>query len=444
MTTESVGVHELLSRLVIAHELTPDSPRLRPEFFDVYESEWEFLTDYHKQFRTLPNVPTFCAQFPDFPFVQTERTAQWLVDEIEQTYIERQLRSKLIELGDRIDANPREAAKSLFDLAQDFMPYLGVGVGKRIELREDFANRVTDFRAIKDRPGMAGVTLGFGLLDDVTSGTRRGEIEVWFARPGEGKSFCLLHSAIAATAAGHDVTFVSPEMDRLETGIRYDALTLNVSSFAIANGKVSEMAFEEYARLGYDLDADHWGKLYFREAHDHGRFTTADLAQIILIDNPALLVIDGLLLIEPMKNDRDPRKRIINLMEEIKSLVVQTGVPIRLAHQANRQSEITTSRRAKNVTLDEMLPDLHNLAESGAVEQFVNRAIAIKRWQNREYLALRKNRNGPPTRMISALCDIDRGVISDVRIENAYEEIRVKSGGDDDSVAVEQKDELPF
>lgn len=416
-------IAELLSRVVSHHELMPNDARMKKVFFESFNIEWEYLVDYHSQFHALPNVATFCGQFPDFPYISTERNAQWLLDEVEQTYIEGLNRKITDEYAERNKLNPRDAAKWLGnEWRATLMPYASISVG----VPDEFTHGLESFTRWKHREGESttGIPSGFHLLDTETSGTQRGEIEMWFGRPGEGKSLYLLYGAIAATRAGYNVSYLSPEMSITEVRARYDAFMLNVSARKLLARSMSPDEFEStfaFARTVYS-SLDSWGEMYVREAQGHaGRFTVADCARIIELDHCDLLVIDGLLFIDPTDMNVDVRKRLTTLMEELKTLSVSSGVPIRLAHQANRKADEVKAKRKGWLT--DYIPDLGNFAEAGAVEQFANKAIAIRQIGNRVFLALRKNRNGEAKLFMSFHHDIDRGIISDAKVEDGLAEV---------------------
>jgi len=412
-------VSELISRMVIAQELLPDDYALKAEYFAAFPDEWDFLKTYHKRFRTLPNVATFVGQFPDFPFQQTDRTAQWLLDEVEQDFTGTLVASLLREVSDLNEINPREAVKELGHKANNLVLHTAT-----MRLRHEIESHSFPEDSVEWRKQLAkittGVPTGFALLDEVTFGTQPGELEIWFARPGEGKSLMLLNSAIGAQRAGFTVSYVSPEMTNRENDYRYAALTVHVSSSGMFSGNLTDADYNEFAARMKEFDEkkDDLGELYFRDAFGHGgRFKTSDIRRIIQEDRPHIVIIDGLMLIEPVLPNRDPRIRIINIMEELKAIATDTGVPIRLAHQANRESDVKATRKHKKYALDELIPDLSHLAESGSVEQYANKVIAIKQSHGRTYLALRKNRNGRCPRFISFFHDIDHGIIADVTLE---------------------------
>jgi replicative DNA helicase len=163
-----------------------------------------------------------------------------------------------------------------------------------------------------------------------------------------------------------------------------------------------------------------WPDIMFRDTDKLGRkFTTGDVRRIIDEDKPDILAIDGILLIQPVAKYRDTRERVMRVMDELKEIVTTTQVPMRLAHQVNRESEKRVSKK-KNKQEDSPLdavPTLDELAESGATEQFANRVIALRYVEGRIYMTVRKNRSGPMGDSLSARVDVDTGMISDERYE---------------------------
>lgn len=409
---------ELICRLVIAHELKPNDPLLRDEYFQIgCAEEWRFLKKFYAEFGLLPNAETFKTQFPEFAFIETTLTAQWLADDVAQDFLDFKMRDELTRIDAKRAENPRESVALLQQIGRDLLPYLSNG----LQSSDVFDQTVASAEVLRrcENKNLAGITLGFDLLDEVTKGTQQGEIEVYFARPGIGKSLILWYGAIQASNSGKRVSFVSPEMNRFEMDVRYQSFRLHVSALALISGEMDSEDRNEYMRTLLKLDdMPHGPAFRFYEPIGMGRkFTTEDVLRIIKHDDPHLVCIDGIMLIEPMQYDKDVRKRIINTMEELKRIVVETGVPIRLAHQANRESEGRVSKKS-SASLTERIPGLHHMAESGSVEQYANRAIALQRLNDRFYMAVRKNRSGPSGRIIQMEHDIDRGKFREIVVVN--------------------------
>jgi DnaB helicase-like protein len=414
-------MHEvaLLSRLIEAGSLQPYAKLgLRDEHFQVWGELWQFLKQYQSEHNKLPRLRTVRAQFPDFKFEVTSAEIEWLADEVQQEYLAGRYREIMLDTNKAVEVNPRDGIRDLMGKLNEFHALLGNVAGDRTPIIDYEAIRASEAarRAVLAQAGLIGATTGFALLDEVTHGTMPGEIEIYMARPGDGKSITLLYSCLRSWEQGKAISFVSPEMSLLEMGWRLDALQFHISMSALFGGKLPPDAVDYYRERVFEMmeTAKERAAFWFREPRGFRRFTTADMAAIIETDKPDVLAIDGLLLLDPVKKFRDNRERVINIMDELKQIVVITGVPMRIAHQANRQSELRgAGRRGKDMPIADKLPELHHAAESGAVEQFANRVLTMKLHNGRMYLKVLKNRNGPTGRTISCVFDIDRGEISD-------------------------------
>jgi replicative DNA helicase len=428
---------ELLCRLVIAHEMAPNDPLLRDEYFaETCEPQWRFLKEYYTRFGLLPNAETFKQQFDDFEWIEAERNAQWLADEVAQNYLDLQIQKGLADIDALRETNPRDSLELMQTKFQELLPYLGGGVKSSGDLWNP-EPEIAEAERRRENKEMSGITLGFDLLDEVTKGTQRKELEIYFARPGVGKSFIILWGGIAASRAGKKVALFSPEMERFEMGVRFQSYVSHVSSLEVVSGSMDRDDWDEYMRRLLKLDEERGAPIMFYEPTNVGRpFSTADIRQVILQDVPGIVLIDGLMLIEPVKKDKDIRKKIINTMAELKEIAVDTGVPIRIAHQANRQSE-GNGRRARNAVIEDVIPGLSHMAESDAVAQYANRAIALARVGGNLCLAIRKNRNGPEGRIITMLHDIDRGHFREVAIINGEMEVELLASGAETQPRVE-------
>lgn len=406
--------------------MKPNHPLLRDEFFKTCKEEWRYLKEYHAMAGSYPNRATFQTQFPDWEFMDTEHTAFWLAEEFGTQHIELQLNGLLDEAQTLNSENPREALEHLRDETKKLLPYLATSANDSGNLFDVQADLEEQMRRRTDVLG-AGITHGFGLLDNITKGTQKGELEAYFARPGVGKTFVLLYGALEAAKQGRKVVFFSPEMDRFEVGVRFQSFLFHTSAIGLFSGRLPDQEWQAHieAVTTFENDTD---RIMFYEPGTFGRkFTTSDIAAIVHSEKPDLVCIDGIMLIDPSKEETDIRKRIILTMAELKELAVDSGVPIRFAHQANRQIE--TGRKSR--TIEDIIPHLSHMAESGSVEQYSNRVFALARHQesNTLYIAVRKNRNGRAGDIIGVTHEVDTGRFRDeiiARGDTDLEEIQVQ------------------
>lgn len=411
---------ELITKIVIDQAMPRAVSVVRPEFFIAFPDEWAYLDGYFKQFRKTPNEATFVADNLTFPWSPTEFDVEYLADELRQDHVGRTVAKLLEETKEAAEINPSEATRLLLAQGQELLSLLGDSAHDRVDLREKAHTRYEHLRNLEVVDGLSGLTHGFALLDKKTRGTQEGEMELYFARPGMGKTSILLYGAYRAWKdQGAVVSFISTEMDESEIGYKFDSFAFNIAQSLVQSGQLPEDEWMRYAEELSDWAHGEHPGFFFREAGGLGRsFSTADLASVIKRDKPDLVCVDGLVFLEPVRREfKDVRTKLTLTIEELKQLVTTTRARLRLTHQANRESEIRTSRRSKTLTFDELMPNVHNLAEADATGQFANRAFAIKRIRNRTYIAIRKNRNGPENILVSFAFDADKGVIDEVRHE---------------------------
>lgn len=405
----------------------------RPEFFDTHHLKvLELIADYERQYGKCIDESTFRDQF-DSVWMPTDLQPEFIADDMAQTYIEAVASKMLEEALEALPDNPRVINQKLIAQLRDLHFKFGI-LQEPHDIIKAGPERIAALRKREINHGLSGITLGFDMLDEVTCGTQPGDIEFWVARPGNGKTFLLLYGAKKGYDQGKRISFVSPEMPAQEIGLRLDAMMYGISQMSMMSGKASVEEYDDY----YQAFADHedgGGAFLFRDAFTLGRrFTVDDLPRIIEQDRPDILIIDGLLHIEPMKETRTERERVMAVVQELRNITVETGVPMRIAHQANRLADQNTSgKRKKDTTAADFIPELVNLAEAAATEQWANRVICHKFQTDAEphtmFMAVRKNRSGPEGLIIQAAINVDRGVVGPEKRGDAVEE---ESQPDDD------------
>ena len=411
---------ELLARLVDTGTLAKHRYLLHAEYFVAYPEVFQFLSDYDLQFNVLPNRDTVHKQFPEIKLPESKVDVEWLIDEVAQDFIAGQLRESALIMTTALaseEADPRAIAKEYISKTSEMQGYFAEVVSTCTDALTDTNMTLAEFRR-KMEHGEAGITFGLPLLDKITNGgTKRAEIEIFMGRPGDGKTTMLLYTLFRANRAGHRVAFLSPEMERFEISTKIDTLRFHLSNEALIGMPTAEIIelYEEMIAAAQPMPP------FSIHVPNQRRFTTADVMAIADRERPAIIGIDGLLFLEPIKKYNGPRERITNVMEELKSVVRVTGIPLRIAHQVNRESEkLTSARRRRDSSKFDAMPQMHQLAESGSVEQFANRIFSIKHFaaEQRTYMVVCKNRNGKPGQFISCSNDIDLGYINDDREES--------------------------
>lgn len=249
-----------------------------------------------------------------------------------------------------------EAESSLLELRED-----GIA-GKQISRIGKTANDVLKMHRERLENGVDNMRIRTGIeeFDYVTGGLYKGELTVGAGRPGDGKTAVAMQIAMNAAMAGKHVCFFSLEMTALQTMNRlfagYGGVDANHLRIDGANP-------EDLAKMGKMADEFQNLPLYF----DHTSANSVEniRAQVMLQKRKKqcdLAVVDYLHLMKMENHGKETMDQMIGRnIQELKQLALDADIPILVLSQMNRNSV----NRADKVHI----PDLHDLRDSGVIEQ---------------------------------------------------------------------------
>ncbi|HKV74570.1 MAG TPA: DnaB-like helicase C-terminal domain-containing protein [Gemmatimonadales bacterium] len=235
---------------------------------------------------------------------------------------------------------------------------------------------------------LRGLSTGFEAWDELTDGFRPGQQIVLAGRPSEGKSALALRVA-AAVAAHGPVLYLSREMPRDELVERLLSSQARVTLKRLRNRQVFDNEFPRLARAAGEL---HGLNLHF-DSHTKTAAGVRFAAECLKAQQGALalVVVDYLQLLDYQGKASTRDLQIGEITAGFKQLAMDLQTCVLTLSQLNR----------KNVT-DGRRPELHDLRDSGNIEQDADQ-VAMIYWPEAEIekgptpvdLLLRKNRNGP-------------------------------------------------
>jgi replicative DNA helicase len=244
-------------------------------------------------------------------------------------------------------------------------------IDKAIQLIENFRNR---------KGHLQGLPTGFHRLNEMTSGWKAGEMIVLAARPGQGKTALALTFARRALEQrydeatdawkkpGHSVGMFSLEMTNEQLMLRLLASYGSEKLGDIRSGQLNDHAMEKLRLIAADMRE--W-PLYL----DDSSFLTVNqlrgkARRMKDRHGIEMLVIDYLQLLrsESAQAKDNRQNEVAEISRNIKALAKELSIPIIILAQLNRRSE-----EAKQE------PALHNLRESGAIEQDADVVMLLHR-----------------------------------------------------------------
>lgn len=249
-----------------------------------------------------------------------------------------------------------EAESSLLELRED-----GIA-GKQISRIGKTANDVLKMHRERLENGVDTMRIPTGIeeFDYVTGGLYKGELTVGAGRPGDGKTAVAMQIAMNAALAGKHVCFFSLEMTALQTMNRlfagYGGVDANHLRIDGANP-------DDLAKMGKLADEFQNLPLYF----DHTSANSVEniRAQVMLQKRKKqcdLAVVDYLHLMKMENHGKDTVDQMIGRnIQGLKQLALDADIPILVLSQMNRNS-VNRADKAH-------IPDLHDLRDSGVIEQ---------------------------------------------------------------------------
>lgn len=214
-----------------------------------------------------------------------------------------------------------------------------------------------------------GVFSGFQTLDDLTFGFQPTQFIVLGARPAVGKSAFAATIALNAARNGSKVGIISLEMPEEQLAGRMASIYSDMEFWRIYRNCFNDSAEE---RIFYSKSSE-MGNLpiYFSDKTDVSAAIIRGKA-IKLKNKYGLdfLIIDYLQLIETEGKKNDNREREISkLSRSLKLLSMELKIPVMVLAQLNRETEKNGDKK----------PKLHNLRESGSIEQDADLVLLLHR-----------------------------------------------------------------
>jgi replicative DNA helicase len=284
--------------------------------------------------------------------------------------VKRKIREKYNSLAEA----PAEFVEAIKKIELDF-----ITESKPKNIGELFAEYSEKYASRKERianGGAVGVITGFSKIDE-NCAFEAGGLVVLAAKTSVGKTALALNIAINAAMFGQKVLFFTAEMQVNELMHRVLAQLTGVSSlkFKYANADHSMAVATNEVEAIKD-------KISFIEA---SKITSSDICRIIEKEKDVdLVVVDYIqYLQDKVEKGQTNNDRVGQITRNLKSAAVGNSCAILALSQVNRAAS--------------GIPELHNLRDSGNIEQDSDIVLILHREDRDEVLAdlvVAKNRNG--------------------------------------------------
>lgn len=205
--------------------------------------------------------------------------------------------------------------------------------------------------------GVTGVSSGFHVVDEITSGFQKGDLIVLAARPSMGKTALALCFARIAALNNLSIGFFSLEMAAEQLTLRLLSAESGVPHHKIRNATIG---MDEWTSLTHVASKLANTKLFIDDAAMQTIMEVRAKARKLKAEHGLdLLVVDYLQLMKGHKKFENRQQEVSEISRSLKALAKELNIPIVALSQLSRAVDSRVDKR----------PILSDLRESGAIEQ---------------------------------------------------------------------------
>ncbi len=221
---------------------------------------------------------------------------------------------------------------------------------------------------VKDQE-LIGVPTGFSRLDLITGGLAKTQLIAIGARPSVGKSALINAIILHAASCGHNVGIISLEMPDIQIASRMSSIYSGLDFYKIFRNKLNDeegKGLYAYVQQMVNLpvmvsDATSVNVMDIRVKAN--KLKAKGKLDILFIDYMQL--IEG----EVTNRNYNREQEVAKMSRGLKLLAMELNIPVVVLCQLNRESEKAAGKK----------PQLHNLRESGSIEQDCDGVIFLHR-----------------------------------------------------------------
>ena len=346
---------------------------------------WKFIRDYSENNGTVPPTSLLLDKFRDFVPVDGVGATKYHLEELQAEYLNDSLKDILRSTATNVQAG--QGTKALEDIIQKTSELKkNTAVIRDIDVT-DIDSAVAYFEQVQKQNelGAIGIKTGLPGFDNyLPAGITPGQLGVFLAYPGIGKSWLSLYFAVQAWKQGKSPLIISLEMSETEVRNRVFAIMGEGlwSHRKLSNGQVE---IDDLKRW-HSKELAGKPEFHIISNDQGGEVTPSVIRGKIDQYKPDFIVVDYLQLMSPNQKSDNETVRMKNLSRELKPMAIAEEVPI----------IAISSATPDDVTKLDTVPTLGQTAWSRQIAYDADWVLALGRGTNSDIIecVFRKNRNG--------------------------------------------------
>ena len=360
---------------------------------------WNFIRLYAENNGTVPPSSLVVEKFRDFEVIKDVGATKHHLEELKVEYVNDSIKDILRSAATEVQSG--QGGQALEDLITKTSALKKNTSSIRDIDATDIYSAIAYFENVQEQQalGQRGIKTGLPGFDNyLPSGIMPGQLGVFLAYPGIGKSWMALYFAVQAWKQGKTPLIISLEMS--ETEVRNRVFTIMGEGLwshrKLSNGEIELDMMKKW----------HASKLEGRPpfhiiSNDSGGEVTPSVIRGKLDQyKPDFVVVDYLQLMSPNQKADNETVKMKNLSRELKLMAISEEVPIIAISSA-------TPDDVKDMST---VPTLAQTAWSRQIAYDADWVMALGRASNSDIIecAFRKNRNGFMGDFL-VQCDFDKG-----------------------------------
>lgn len=311
---------------------------VKPEYFQEQRNIYNFVLSFYREYGELPKLDVVKKNYPSFePQDHSNGFDYWLgelhnrrITQLQNNFVEAYLSQK------KAGASPQELSK-LF--AKVSLEVLDSQPSVRDVNLKDTEREKAEYQKKKEVGGLTGIKLGFPTFDNVTGGSKKGQLGILVGLPKNKKTWSLLFAAYNTWTAGERPLLISKEMSKEEMRDRLAWFDGKFSYPLFVRGQLDKRQEEKYfkalesrkSREDFIISADD-GDM------DQGSGVSLVAAKIERY-KPTIVFIDGAYLLNDDRTGGDDWKSTRNVFRDLKRLARRKQIPVIGTTQPQRLKE---------------------------------------------------------------------------------------------------------
>jgi replicative DNA helicase len=346
---------------------------------------WRFIRNYAEHNGTVPPTSLVVEKFRDFSPVAEIGATKHHLDELQVEYLNDSLKDIIRNAASEVQSG--EGQKALEEL-----------ITKTSELKKntstirdvdatDLESAIAYFENVRKQQelGSVGIKTGLPGFDNyLPSGITAGQLGIFLAYPGIGKSWLALYFAVQAWKQGKTPMIISLEMSETEVRNRVFAIMGEGlwSHRKLSNGDIETDMLKKW----HSNKVEGRPNFHIISNDQGGEITPSVIRGKIDQYKPDFVIVDYLQLMSPNQKADNETVRMKNLSRELKLMAISEEMPIIAISSA-------TPDDVKDLST---VPTLGQTAWSRQIAYDADWVLALGRATNSDIIecAFRKNRNG--------------------------------------------------